>query len=125
MVFLDPKLTAAALARVLENAAKYAPAGTIVSVQMAATGGAFTMLVFDRGPGIPPDDLSRIFERFYRGGAAGRGVSGTGLGLPIARGLLLAEGGQVSAANRPDGGACLSIVVPAECRRIDAALAAS
>ena len=125
LVYLDPKLTAAALTRVLENAAKYAPSGTGITVVMTWSSGVFTIAVSDRGPGIVPADLPRIFDRFYRGELTGRRVGGTGMGLPIARGLLAAQGGQIAAENRAEGGARLTLRIPAECRPIAATQAAS
>jgi len=125
LVFLDPRLTAAALTRVLENAAKYAPADTTISIAMASVAGEFTITVSDQGPGIAAADLPRIFDRFFRGELTGRRVGGTGMGLPIARGLLLAENGRISAANRPEGGACITIAIPADTRVIKANQAAS
>lgn len=118
LVFLDPRLTAAALTRVLENAAKYAPPETTISVVMRAAPEALTIAVSDQGPGIRPEDLPRIFDRFFRGELTGRKVGGTGMGLPIARGLLEAEGGRIAAENRPDGGAKVTLVIPAQMRAI-------
>jgi two-component system sensor histidine kinase KdpD len=114
LVRVDPRLTAAALARLIENATQYAPAGSVISVSASVTPEGLRATVSDRGPGIAPLDLPRIFERFYRGGPAGARRSGTGMGLSIARGMLAAERGRIWAANRPDGGAQFTIVVPAE-----------
>jgi two-component system sensor histidine kinase KdpD len=125
MVLIDPRLTAAALTRVLENAAKYAPIDTTISVDMRSSAREFTITVSDQGPGIAPDDLPRVFDRFFRGELTGRRVGGTGMGLPIARGLLLAENGSISAENRREGGARVTIVVPASRRAIDASPVAS
>jgi len=66
--------------------------------------------VADRGPGIPPGDEERIFERFHRGAHAG--VRGVGLGLPIARAIAQAHGGRLVAANRPGGGAVFRLTLP-------------
>jgi two-component system sensor histidine kinase KdpD len=118
LVFLDPRLTAAALTRVLENAAKYAPPGTTISITMHASEEALAITVSDQGPGIRPEDLPRVFDRFFRGELTGRKVGGTGMGLPIARGLLQAENGRISAENRPEGGARVTLVVPAQLRAI-------
>lgn len=110
---LDPRLTATALAHVLENAAQYAPEGTPIEVTGGWTADGLVLRVRDRGPGIAPADLPHLFERFYRGAAARTRTSGTGMGLWIARGLLAAEQGRIWAENHPDGGAEFTIVVPA------------
>jgi two-component system sensor histidine kinase KdpD len=112
-VQVDPRLTATAVAHLLENAAQYAPAGTTVHVSAGATGDGLVVKVRDHGPGIRPADLPHVFDRFYRGAAAKSRASGTGMGLWIARGLLAAEHGQVWAENCPDGGAAFTIHVPA------------
>jgi two-component system sensor histidine kinase KdpD len=114
VVRVDPRLTAAALAHLLENAAQYAPAGSTILTVAATTPEGFVLTVRDHGPGISPRDLPHVFDRFYRGKGAGSRVSGTGMGLSIARGLLAVERGRVWAENCPDGGARFSIVVPAQ-----------
>jgi two-component system sensor histidine kinase KdpD len=120
-VRLDPRLTANALAHLLENAAQYAPAGSAIEVRARVTGEGLTIQVRDHGPGITPADLPHLFERFYRGDAAKPRASGTGMGLWIARGLLAAEHGRVWAENAPDGGALLTVAVPAAVREAVAA----
>lgn len=110
---VDPQLTAAAVAHLLENAAQYTPAGTPVDVSSRLEPEGLVITVRDRGPGIAASDLPRLFERFYRGETAKRRASGTGMGLWIVRGLLAAEGGRVWAENQSDGGAQFTIVVPA------------
>jgi len=116
LVLVDPRLTASALAHVLENAAQYTPAGSPVAVGMSVAGDALEITVRDHGPGIAESDLPQLFERFYRGTDARRRVSGTGMGLSIARGLLKAEGGTISAENCPDGGARFTMTIPARQR---------
>jgi two-component system sensor histidine kinase KdpD len=111
-VRLDPRLTATALAHLLENAARYTPPGSTIDVATRVADGTLTIQVRDHGPGIAPAELPHLFERFYRGAAAKQRVSGTGMGLWIARGLLAAEHGQVWAVNCPDGGAQFTIAVP-------------
>ena len=86
-VQLDPRLTATALAHLLENAAQYAPAGSTIDVHATITDDGLVIQVRDHGPGIAPADLPHLFERFYRGDAAKVRASGTGMGLWIARGL--------------------------------------
>ncbi len=115
-VRIDPRLTASALAHVLENAAQYAPARSTISVTASVTGEGLVVTVHDRGPGISAADLPRLFERFYRGTTAKTHTSGTGMGLSIARGLLAAEHGRIWGENRADGGAQFTMVVPAEAR---------
>jgi two-component system sensor histidine kinase KdpD len=112
-VRLDPRLTAAALAHLLENAAQYSPAGSAIAVKARVEGEDLVLQVRDHGPGIAPADLPRLFERFYRGDAAKSRTSGTGMGLWIARGLLAVEDGRVWAENCPDGGAQFTLTVPA------------
>ena len=113
-VRLDPKITATALAHLLENAARYSPDGTAVHVDVRV-GDELQIAVRDHGPGINAADLPRVFDRFYRG-VQGNVVSGTGMGLSIARGLLAAESGRVWAENCADGGARFTIAVPVEVR---------
>jgi two-component system sensor histidine kinase KdpD len=111
-VRVDPRVTASALAHVLENAAQYSPPGSTIDVTASTTEAGLRITVDDRGPGIAPADLPRLFERFYRGEASRGRTSGSGMGLWIARGLLAVEGGQVWAENRPDGGARFTLFVP-------------
>jgi two-component system sensor histidine kinase KdpD len=110
---IDPRLTATALAHILENAAQYAPEHTAIEVTGGLGSDGLVLRVRDRGPGIAPADLPHLFERFYRGAAARARTSGTGMGLWIARGLLAAEQGRIWAENCPDGGAEFTIAVPA------------
>jgi signal transduction histidine kinase len=70
--------------------------------------------VSDKGPGIPPEDLSRVFERFYRvDKSRARDPGGTGLGLSIVKHLVELHGGEVRAENRAEGGARFTITLPA------------
>jgi two-component system sensor histidine kinase KdpD len=115
LVRLDPRLTSAALAHLLENAAKYTPQGAAIDVGAGVVGNELSLTVRDHGPGVSNADLPRLFDRFYRGTQA-KGVSGTGMGLSIARGLLAVERGRVWAENCPDGGARFTIAVPVESR---------
>jgi len=120
-VLIDPRLTATAIAHLLENAAHYAPAGSTIDVTARPAGDSLTLEIADKGPGIAVVDLPHIFDRFYRGAAAQARASGTGMGLWIARELLAAEGGRVWADNRPEGGARFTIVVPVEVRAAEPA----
>lgn len=115
---LDPRLTAAALAHVLENAAAYSPASSPISVDVRADSKTLTITVRDHGPGVPPEEIEHIFERFYRGSATRHERFGSGMGLAISSGLLEIQGGQVAAVNHPDGGALFTLQVPATTRML-------
>ena len=115
-VRLDPRLTAAALAHVLENAAQYAPPGSTIDVRSSQTADGLRIAVRDHGPGIAAADLPHLFDRFYRGAASRARASGTGMGLSIVRGLLAVQQGRIWAENRADGGAEFTLVVPAAAR---------
>jgi two-component system sensor histidine kinase KdpD len=114
LVKLDPRLTTAALSHVLENAAQYSAEGSPIAITACVDAGEFRIRVRDHGPGISPEEMGRLFQRFYRGSRAVQYVAGTGMGLSIARGLLAAEGARISADNASDGGAIFSIAMPVE-----------
>jgi two-component system sensor histidine kinase KdpD len=118
LVNLDPRLTSAALAHVLENAAAYSPASCPISVDVRAASNTLTIAVRDRGPGVPVQEIDRVFERFYRGSATNNHRFGSGMGLAITAGLLKIQGGRIEAANHPDGGAIFTLHVPAATRVI-------
>ena len=99
------------LRNLVENAVSYTPeAGTIV-IRAAASNGRLQMTISDTGPGIPPEDLGRVFERFYRVDKS-RTKPGTGLGLAIVKHLVQVMGGEVTAANAPTGGAVFTVTIP-------------
>jgi len=102
------------LVNLLENAARYAPAGTRVAIAARRTDGAIEMSVSDEGPGVPAGDEERIFETFYRV-ASRRNPPGSGVGLAVCRGLVEAHGGHIWAENAPAGGlvVCLTLPLPA------------
>ena len=118
-VQLDPRLTTAALAHVLENAAQYSPRESPIVVTAAVSPEGLAISVRDHGPGIAANDLPHLFDRFYRGAGSRRRSVGTGMGLSIARGLLAAEEGRIWAENCADGGARFSIAIPAQRRASD------
>jgi two-component system sensor histidine kinase KdpD len=111
-VRLDPRVTATALAHLLENAAQYSPPSSMIKVTARLADEGLVIEVRDQGPGIAPADLPHLFERFYRGGAPKMRASGTGMGLWIVRGLLAVEHGRVWAENGQKGGAQFTMVVP-------------
>lgn len=116
LVQLDPRITSAALAHVLENAATYAPKGTSISLAARLVGERLVLETTDHGPGLAPLEIDRIFDRGYRGARTGTSTFGTGMGLTIARGLLALEGGRIGAANHADGGAVFTIDAPVAVR---------
>jgi signal transduction histidine kinase len=95
----------------LDNAAKHTPKGSPVAVRLAANGDEVELEVSDAGPGIPSQDLVRVFERFYRADPSRTG-EGTGLGLSIASWIAAQHGGRIVAANRDGGGAVFTVTLP-------------
>ncbi len=100
------------LSNLVENAVKHTPPGTPITVQATAQPSEVRVECADRGPGIPPESLSRLFDAFYRVGRDGRHDQGIGLGLAVARGLVEAHGGHIWAENRADGGARVVFTLP-------------
>jgi len=84
-----------------------------ITVSTRRVGDRVETEVADRGPGIPPEDLIRVFDRFYRGYGAGAAHTGTGLGLSIAQEIARAHGGRIAAANRDGGGCVFTVTLPA------------
>jgi two-component system sensor histidine kinase KdpD len=99
---LDFVLAEQVLFNLLDNAAKYSPAGGRIEVEARPVAGAVEIVVRDEGPGIPAEALDRLFHKFYRADAGDRQRAGTGLGLAIAKGFVEALGGTITARNRPD-----------------------
>jgi two-component system phosphate regulon sensor histidine kinase PhoR len=97
----------------VENAVNYSPEGADLRVSSGIDGSSFVITVSDSGPGIPEEDLARVFERFYRVDKSRARPGGTGLGLAIVRHLVELHGGEARAANAPGGGAVFTIRVPA------------
>ncbi|HJZ32613.1 MAG TPA: sensor histidine kinase KdpD [Hyphomicrobiaceae bacterium] len=113
MVNVDAVLFEQALFNLLDNAAKYAPGGTIIRIQGWSEQETLKLQVLDQGAGIPEPDLERIFEKFYRAQKGDHVRAGTGLGLAISRGFIEALHGTITAANRSDGqGAVFTVVLP-------------
>jgi two-component system phosphate regulon sensor histidine kinase PhoR len=101
------------LRNLLDNASSYSPEGTEIRLEARRRDDASELRVLDEGPGIPPEDLTRIFERFYRVDKARSAASGgTGLGLSIVKHLVERLGGTVEAANRPPHGAVFTVRLP-------------
>lgn len=122
LVSLDFVLVVQALINVLDNAAKYSPPYSPIDIRAALNGEWLEIQIGDRGVGILPEDLTRVFNKFYRGqrpiftsvtnGKQGDWPSGTGLGLSISSGITEAHGGHISAENRPGGGTLITLKFP-------------
>jgi two-component system sensor histidine kinase KdpD len=110
LVEVDPVQIEHTLVNLLENALRFSPQDELVRVDVVSTGDEAVFTVADRGPGIPPAQLERIFEPFTQAGEDER--SGTGLGLAIARGFAEANGGRVWAESRPGEGARFLLALP-------------
>ncbi len=106
----QPALLERAVMNVLDNAAKWSPPGGRVWVHLEAIG-AWHLTVTDEGPGIAPEDLPHVFERFYRATTA-RSMPGSGLGLAIVKGVVTSHGGNISVTSPPIGGTRVEIVLP-------------
>ena len=113
MLAIDGVLLEQVLFNLLDNAAKYAPPGSTVEIEAGRQHDRIIIKVTDEGPGILPQDLQRIFEKFYRSDRGRRQRAGTGLGLAICRGFVEAMGGRIHAGNRTDhSGAVFIIAFP-------------
>src|SRR5665213_3619356 len=113
LVSVDPLLLEQTIVNLLDNAAKYAPSTSCIRVGARVSANVVLLTIEDEGPGIPPEALPHIFDKFYRAKAADRRVAGTGLGLAVARGFVEAFGGRLDAANRTDRiGAVLTVSLP-------------
>jgi len=113
MIAVDPVLFEQVLFNLLDNAAKYAPAGTTIRIHGWQEKGTVKLQVLDEGDGIPEGDLERIFDKFHRVQKGDQVRAGTGLGLSISRGFVEAMHGTIAAANRTDRtGAVFTITLP-------------
>ena len=109
----DPTKLHDVLRNLVANAITYSPEHTTIRIEAARNGSSYVLSVADQGPGIPEEDLSRVFERFYRvDKSRARDPGGTGLGLAIVKHLIELHKGTVRAENRPEGGARVVITLP-------------
>lgn len=108
----DPDQLRSGFENILRNAIRFAPPGTAVELAAARTDGELQVTIQDRGPGVPPELLTRIFEPYVRGPHNASDTSGTGLGLAIARRVFEVHGGGVTAAPRAGGGLSITVRLP-------------
>lgn len=111
LVPLDMVLMNQVLVNLLDNANKYAPAESRVEIHASVRDDRLCLEVADRGPGVPPEELGRLFDKFYRIPVPER-VGGTGLGLSICKGIVEAHGGKIRGENRDGGGLRIEILLP-------------
>ena len=113
VVTADPVMLEQTFYNVLENAIRYSPAASTIAVSANIEADRLLLSFADEGPGIPTQDMERVFERFYRAASAGTS-EGSGLGLAIARGFTEAFGGRISAATGKVAGTCITVELPFE-----------
>jgi two-component system sensor histidine kinase KdpD len=113
LVRVDATLIEQMLANLLENAAKYTPAGTQISLRAVRANGSVEVSVEDTGPGLPAGDPEQLFAKFHRGRTEGA-IGSVGLGLAICRAIVRLHGGQIRAERRPGGGAVFRFTLPLE-----------
>ncbi len=110
--WFDAQLLSRVMRHLLENTGAHTPPGTTVTLSYLRNGNRLEFNVTDDGPGIDPADLPLIFEKFYRGKGSTSSRKGSGMGLAIARAILLAHGGGIKATSEPDKGASFTFWVP-------------
>jgi two-component system, OmpR family, sensor histidine kinase KdpD len=113
MVLVEATLIVQILSNLLENAAKYTPPGTTITISAAVRGKDLVLVVADDGPGLPPGDPERMFEKFQRGRSESN-IVGVGLGLAICRAAARLHGGDIHARGNSGGGARFEITLPVE-----------
>jgi signal transduction histidine kinase len=106
------------LLNLVDNAIKYSPRETAVSIQVEYTPEQIGIQVSDGGPGIPEDDLALLFEKYFRGHDA-KSQSGSGLGLSAVKVITMAHGGSIGVVNRPEGGAQFTVTLPGSLRVVE------
>jgi two-component system, OmpR family, sensor histidine kinase KdpD len=111
LVTMDVSLAAQAVSNLLDNACKYSPTGSPIEISVGRQDDQAIVSVKDQGVGIPPEDLERVFDKFYRVPNSKQTV-GTGLGLSISKGFVEALGGKIWAVNNPDRGVTVTFTLP-------------
>jgi two-component system sensor histidine kinase KdpD len=113
LLYVHPALIEQALVNVIENAAKFSPAGGVIRIDARREDAMVRIGIADQGPGIPPEHRERVFDMFFTGGEGDRGRHGSGLGLAICNGMVGAHGGRIEALPGADGrGTEIAIYLP-------------
>ena len=113
-IYVDPILLEQALGQIIDNAVKYSQPGSTVTVAARARAASVVLSVKDEGVGLVGDERTRLWERFFRGERHASNVSGSGLGLWIAKAFVIANGGEIEAFSEgADRGTLVSIRLPA------------
>jgi two-component system, OmpR family, sensor histidine kinase KdpD len=115
LILVEATLVVKILNNLLENIAKYTPSGTSITISAAVQDEGILLAVADSGPGLPPGDPERLFEKFQRGPSESN-IVGVGLGLAICRAAARLLGGDICAKNNPGGGARFEITPAAAIR---------
>jgi two-component system sensor histidine kinase KdpD len=110
-VHVDAPLVVQVLGNLIDNVAKYTPAGSRIAITALAEDTTVRVMVDDEGPGLPDGDPAQLFNKFQRGDGEGS-IVGVGLGLAICRAIVNAHGGTIEARNRPGGGARFEFTLP-------------
>ena len=126
LILVDGFLLEQAFVNLLENASRYTPPNSEIELSAKSVGTRVEIRFADNGPGLPPGAETKVFDKFFRGTTATPdGRHGVGLGLAICQGIIQAHGGNISAANRPGGGAEFVISIPCQQQSPQAAVAQS
>jgi signal transduction histidine kinase len=114
VILMDPDRMAQALGNLVSNAIKFTPSGGQISITANVATGQFIMQVADSGPGISPQEQEKIFQPFYRGSHGRRVIEGMGLGLSIARDIVVAHGGEIELESTPGDGSRFTVRMQVE-----------
>jgi K+-sensing histidine kinase KdpD len=115
LVYIDGLAIEQVVLNLTDNALEYTPIDCPIEIEVTASATEMVLTVADGGPGLPAGLEQRVFEKFFRASPDGkRSARGLGLGLAICKGIVLAHGGTITAANRPDGGAIFRVTLPLE-----------
>ncbi|MDK3157935.1 ATP-binding protein [Kamptonema cortianum] len=110
---MDARLIERVIFNLMDNAIKYSPEGSEIRIRAHSEADEFYFSIADNGPGIPPESLPHVFERFYRvDKARSNDTGGTGLGLSIAKHIIQKHNGKISAESKPGQGATFSFTIP-------------